>query len=184
MREQLYIALVKSYSGNRASLNEMEDLMLSAARGFTMEITFVRLGRSITCLVGPRTNWNYRLEFTEASDSSRDDFGLLDTQNILEEVIAEQLTIAEAMHALDNVEQAASQSAPLGHTLAHFICSGLVSAAVFSILNESNMEGAHLPAIGAILLSAAHILLRHHNHRLAQIYEYVDAPIPSESTLC
>lgn len=64
------VALEKTLSTHSASLNMVEDFILSAARAFTLEIILIHVGRTITCVVGPRCNADADLTMSFAESST------------------------------------------------------------------------------------------------------------------
>ena len=165
------MTLIKSYAHFRPSLNEMEELMLKAAHAFSMQVTLVRLGKSVTCLVGPRPNWHLRLKFTQSTSYRRDDFELHEIANILDDVVSEELTIAEAVAELTYDDDVTSQLST--HPVIHLAISGLISAAAFAALNEGGVEGAYISVAGAIALGVTHMSVQRHSQRLAQVVRLV-----------
>ncbi len=175
MRQDLYITLVKAASNCRASLNDMEDLMLAGARILDTEITLLRVRGTITCLVGSRTaGWELKIKYKHAArDGAHSEDGLHTVHDTLNAVAAEAITIAEAIDGLNHVIEEQELDFPIRNPMLHLCVAAAMSTATYAILSHGSFRGADIPALGALLLSIAHVILYFHNPSSARILEYV-----------
>ena len=156
----------------------MENLMLSSTRVLDNEITLLRAHGTITCLVGSRnTGWDLKVQYSHSTSNTRDPSGLHALHSALDVVAQENASVTEAIEELNEIVDAQPPEFhmirnPVGHLYAAAFLSIAVHA-ILALLSRGSMLGAYISAIGAMVISIAHIVLRRHNPSYARFFEYV-----------
>ncbi|KAI0095107.1 hypothetical protein BDY19DRAFT_902122 [Irpex rosettiformis] len=173
IQHQLYVAIIKAASDCRASLDDMEDLMLSGARILDTELNLLRMRGTITCLVGSRTaGWELKIEYRSSARSGASNTdGLRAIRDILDAVAAEAITVAKASEGLNEVVEEHASEFPIRNPIMHLCIAALVSTVVYAALSHGAIMGASISALGTTTMSIAQVVLDHHYSSHAKILE-------------